>query len=217
MTAFRLSLYEDSYSPGAWAEYMTGGSNRLLFCIQGSAGLGEIGSVLRQEAAVCPGLTYVTTGHDGAVVWRWELCRADDEDEIEGAGVTSRLLGSGHLNLDEDRDYLFRCESLGLPPGDSLPPHRLMGPSLTLCMQGEIETKSGDVSRQYSQFDAWYDAGRDLISIEAHDEQPSLMLRGMLLSPVQAGERSSVGLADNGPDDGKSRFEKIHAEGVIAI
>lgn len=217
MTAFRLSLFEDSYSPGAWAEYLTGGSNRLIFCIQGSVGLGETGSIDRHEAAVCQGLTNVTTGHDGAVLWRWELCLAEDEDEVEGAGVTSRLLGSAQLDLEEGRDYLFRCESLGLPPGDSLPPHRLTGPALNLCIQGELDTKIGDTSRRYTQFDAWFDDGRDLVSIDAHEEQPSVMLRGMLLSPMQAGERASVGLADNGPENGKNRFEKIHAESVIAI
>lgn len=217
MTAFRLSLFEDSYSPGAWADYLTGGANRLIFCIQGSLGLGEMGALARQEAAVCHGMTNVTTGHDGAVLWRWELCLADDEDEVDGAGVTSRLLGSAHVDLSEGRDYLFRCESLGLPPGDSLPAHRLTGPALNMCMQGEFIVQSGDIERRYTQFDSWFDDGRDLVTIEAHDEQPTMLVRGMLLSPVQVGERASVGLADNGPEDGKSRFEKIHAEGVIAV
>ncbi|MTI10881.1 MULTISPECIES: hypothetical protein [Curvivirga] len=218
MLLLRFALYEDRISPGGAVEYLTPGSSRLLFCLQGSAGLGDGRSISVQEAALAHGNTYVNTGHDGALLWRWELFEDDQEPEMDPMGVTSRLVNEQTVGFEEGEDILFRCESLGMPPADEIEQMRLFGPAIHVCMAGGFQTLHGTDVAQMKPQGAWFINGGETFDLEAHNKEPSMLLRAVILPPVLAGETSQIIPEDQiKPKDGKKRFEKIHTEGIVAL
>ena len=113
------------------------------------------------------GASQITTGHDGALLWRWELAQQDDPEEIESAGVTSRVLASVALDLKDGEDYLIRLESLGLPPKDRLLDAKQTGSALCICLQGSfLHTPEEDEEKELKQAEAWFEAGRGLLQPE---------------------------------------------------
>lgn len=218
MILLRFALYEDRISPGGSVELLTPGASRLFFCLQGSAGLGDGQFVSVHEAALTHGNTYITTGHDGALLWRWELYEDDQQPEMDPMGITSRLINEQTIGFEEGEDVLFRCESLGMPPADEIEQMRLFGPSIHVCMQGGFQTLHGTNVAQMKPQTAWFINGGETFDIEAHNKEPSMLVRAVVLPPMLQGETSQiVSEEQQKPKDGKKRFEKIHVEGIVAL
>ncbi len=218
MLLLRFALYEDRISPGGSMEIMTPGSSRLIFCLQGSVGLGDGRAISIHQAELSHGNTYINTGHDGALLWRWELFEDDQQPELDPMGVTSRLINEQTIGFEEGEDILFRCESLGMPPADEIEQMRLFGPSIAVCMQGGFQTLHGTDVNQMKPQSGWFINGGEAFDIEAHAKEPSMLVRAVVLPTVLAGETSQiVSEEQQAPSDGKKRFEKIHAEGIVAL
>ena len=218
MASYRFLLSEDRISPGGWAQILTGGANRVMFCLQGSVGLGDGRSIAVHDGALAMGNTHLQTGHDGAILWRWELVHGDEEITEEIAGVTSRVLCEAELELDEGEDYVMRLESIGLPPEDSLPEHKLMGPAIAALMQGELLVRHGMQSSKIGPVEAWFDNAESATSLEVKDEEPTAFIRCLLLPAVQHGEPAMRYLASL-PDDAEEakRFHKTYVDDVVIV
>lgn len=218
MLLLRFALYEDRISPGGAVEIMTPGSSRMIFCLQGSVGLGDGRSIGLHEADIAHGNTYISTGHEGALLWRWELFEDDQTPELDPMGITSRLVNEQTIGFEEGDDILFRCESLGMPPADEIEQMRLFGPAISVCMQGGFQTLHGTEVNQMKPQSAWFINGGEVFDIEAHAKEPSMLVRAIVLPPMLAGETSQIVTEEQqAPKDGKKRFEKIHAEGIVAL
>lgn len=218
MSTYRFTLHEDSISPGGWMHILTGGANRALICLMGSAGLEGQEPLFKEQATFATGASMVTTGHDGALILRWELAMAEDEEEIESAGVTSRILSTVEIDLEEDQDYLFRVESLGLPPKDWIADQEQVGDALNACLQGKFLVVGEDAEEtEHKQAEAWFEADGAKFSLKASDEEPSLLVRGVLIAPNRQDAITAVPVSANENGDEPKRFDKMLAEGIAAL
>ncbi len=216
MATYRFLLSEDTISPGGWAQYMTGGANRLLFCLQGSVGLGELGSLDTHEAICTSGNTSVSTGHDGAMLWRWELFHKEEEIADDVAGLTSRVVAEAELELEELSEYVFRCENIGMPAEDSLSEHLVLGPTFSAVLQGEIKlNRAGHLSR-IEAGDCWFDDGTEAVKFNVEDEEPAVVVKGQILAAPLHGEAGTRFVDGSTVDeDDTKRFHKVTVDQII--
>ncbi|RED49832.1 hypothetical protein [Aestuariispira insulae] len=218
MSTYRFTLHEDSISPGGWMHILTGGANRALICLMGSAGLEAQEPLFKEQATCATGASMVTTGHDGALILRWELALAEDEEEIESAGVTSRILSSVEIDLEEGEDYIFRVESLGLPPKDWIADQEQVGDAINACLQGKFLLISGDTEEtEQKQAEAWFEADGAKFSLKANEEEPSLLVRAVVIAPDRLDDIAAIPVSANENGDEPKRFDKMLAEGVAAL
>ena len=218
MATYRFILSEDTISPGGWAQFVTGGANRMLFCIQGSVGLGDLGTLGTHEAICTRGNTNINTGHDGALLWRWELFHNDEEIEDEVAGLTSRIIGEAEIELDELTEYVFRCESLGLPPEDEISEHLVLGPTFSAILEGNITLNREGHLRHMSAADAWFDDGTSPIKFSVEDEDPAIIMQGQLLAAPLLGQEGTRFVATDKLENAQlNRYHKINIDEIILV
>ncbi len=232
MAKYRFILSEDNLSSGGWAEFSTGGASRLLFCLQGSIGLGDMGMLSTHEAIVMQGTSRISTGHDGAILWRWELINNDEEIEDDVAGLTSKIISEVELELDEMQEYIFRCQTLGLPAGDNMGEHQVLGPTFSAILEGNITLNRQGHLRHMNAMEAWFDDGKDAVKFSVEDEDTAAIIIKVQLLPLKLQNKSGISFIDgqdndiadddqiNRNDDGDGlmrRFNKINSNNIILI
>ena len=209
LASYRFTLSEDRISPGGYAEYLTPGANRILFCLHGSAGLGDNEALTVEEAAILPGRGRVDCGHDGALFLRWEITAAENQPEDEGVGFASRILFEKYLVLDENAVWALRLETVEVPPQVRLSPLPAPAAGIQLVLEGNVKLVSaggGTSGRILEPGQAWFD-GDDIIQpVEATGEEPASFLRGSILPATSAGDTAQL------PPSGD-----VYMEGAVAI
>lgn len=195
MEPYRFTLFEDRFGPGGAVEYLTPGANRVLYCVEGSVGLGshlgEGFALNRQQASGAPGRARVETGIGGALLMRWELTPAEIDDEVEGSGVTAREMLAGELYLPSGDGAVMRLESISLPPGGGAPYESHPGPSIRVLTEGAMDIVENEGRRRIGPGDAWFDiGGGPSVGHIPDDKQPLSFLRLILLPEDYAGRDS---------------------------
>ncbi len=231
MTKYRFILSEDNLSAGGWAEFSTGGASRLLFCLQGSIGLGDFGMLSTHQAIVMQGTSRINTGHDGAILWRWELLPLDQEIEDDVAGLTSKLISEVELELDDMQEYIFRCQTLGLPAGDHIAEHNVLGPTFSAILEGNITLNRQGHLRHLGAMETWFDDGKDAVKFNVEEEDAAIIIKAQLL-PLELKNKPGISfvnsqdndIIDNdeisrndGGDGLTRRFNKINSNNIILI
>jgi quercetin dioxygenase-like cupin family protein len=209
LAAYRFSLHEDRIAPGGWVEIATPAANRILYCVEGSLGvgggsLGDLVPLERDEARLAIGLTRLETGHTGALVLRWELTPAEQQEELEEAGVTSGLLMERTIELPEEEERLMRLDAVALTPGASDPSHIIPGPSLRVLANGAVSVALGDQTTPHRPGGAWFVKEGEEASVSADDTAPALTFRAAILPTSLKGE-SAIFYAEKGEGDGPPR------------
>jgi len=221
MATYRFLLSEDTISPGGWAQFVTGGANRMLFCIQGSVGLGDLGALATHEAICTSGTTSINTGHDGAMLWRWEIFQEDEEIEDDVAGLTSRIIAEAEVELDELCEYVFRCSTLGLPPEGELSEHHVLGPSFSAILEGNVTLNREGHLRHMSSADAWFDDGQVPVKFNVEDEdgEHAVIIQTQLLALPLHGQPGTRFIESDDEDTGKisGGFYKINVDDIILV
>lgn len=220
MAEYRFSLHEDRLAPGGWVEYATPAANRVIYSVDGNVGvgsgsLGDMQPLSRDEAALCPGLTRLETGHTGAIVLRWELVPSDTPDEIEEAGMTSGLLIEQTVDLPEDGEMILRLDAVALPEGTSDPSHILPGPSLRVLADGEVSVAMTNRTTPHRPGGAWYQAKGEEAAVDASDTAAALILRASILPVTLKGE-SAIFYAETGSDI-KPPPARVYVDREIAL
>jgi hypothetical protein len=150
------------------------------------------GQALQADQAVyCKDVTSITAGEKGAVIWRWELVRTDEPNNLAwGEGVTSRLRMSRRIRMFElvpTSKWLFRLDCIYNNRG-STGLHSHPGSGIRCMLKGHlrVESDKGESSDNRLTGDCWYEEGSyPLISTSAPVESDDL-LRGMVLPPEYA-------------------------------
>ncbi len=196
MAEYRFTLHEDRLAPGGYVELATPAANRALYAVDGNAGFGEMQSIERDGAALCPGLTRIETGHTGLVALRWELAPAEVAEEVAEAGLTTALLLEQTIELPEDDEMLMRLDAVALEAGKADPPHILPGPSLRVLADGEVTVESGGRATPHRPGGAWFQDKGEEVSVEAADTGAALILRTAILPTTLKGQ-SAIFYAEN--------------------
>lgn len=220
MAAYRFSLHEDRIAPGGWVEIATPAASRVIYCVEGSLGvgggsLGDLAPVARDEATLGMGLTRMETGHTGALVLRWELAPADLDEELEEAGCTSGLLMESTVDLPEDEERLLRFDAVALEPGAEDPSHIIPGPSLRVLASGAVSVALGNQTTPHRPGGAWFVKEGAEAAVTAEDTEPALAFRVAILPTSLKGE-SALFYAEKGEGDGPPPA-RVYVDREIAL
>jgi hypothetical protein len=184
---YTLRLYHDSYAPDSVTADDLEAQHSIAYVLKGAATVN--GKLLEADNALyCRDVTAVEAGPEGAIIWRWELVRTDDPNNIAwGDGVASRLRMSRRIRMFElvpTSKYLFRLDAINNNQG-STGLHSHPGSGIRCMLKGHlrVESDKGESSDNWLTGDCWYEEGSyPLISTSDPGERADF-LRGMVLPP----------------------------------
>ena len=212
MSAYRLTLCEDTLGPGAG--YVVGPANRVLWVVAGQISVMAGGRTVVVEAENGwhgAGAAEVTAGRSGATVLRWEL--ATPRCPLHGP---SRLEHA--LDLDPHGAYLMRADRVEFEPGGVALPHGHRGGGIRRLLAGTLEVTVGEAPpRLMGSGDAWFESGREPVLARASATEATAFLRVSVL-PRELRGRSSIVYVD--PADAaraKPRRYTVYVDEPIAL
>ena len=112
---YTLRLYHDRYAPGAKPTADLQAQHSNVYVFDGSATIN--GSLLKKdEATYAKDVLQIEAGSQGATIWRWDLVRKSEPDNIaQGEGIASRLRMSRRIKMFElvpTSKWLFRLDGI---------------------------------------------------------------------------------------------------------
>jgi quercetin dioxygenase-like cupin family protein len=137
----------------------------------------------------------LVAGVHGATILCYELLRGASAvgDTAAAAGVTSRLLNSPLLTLDETGEYLMRCDRVDFAAGGEALPHRHKGSGVRCLIAGELEVRiAARQGRVMKPGDAWFESGIEPVHAIASATTPTSFIRVSILPRAIRGQSSIV-------------------------
>jgi quercetin dioxygenase-like cupin family protein len=128
------------------------------------------------------------SGH--ALVWKLE----------QGAGEDAKL--AVPVALDEEIEWLLRCDRVDFPPGGVAYRHTHPGPGIRCLLFGSIRVESGRATHAYRALEAWFESGAEPVLAFASEAEETAFVRVMLLPREWKGKRT-IRYVD--PADGDKR------------
>jgi hypothetical protein len=111
---------------------------------------------------------------------RWEL----GDDEEPGARL------SADVELDDDRDWIVRCDRIDFPAGGVAYTHTHPGPGIRCLLFGSIRIESGGETKTYGPLEPWFESGPEPVYAAAAETEPTAFVRVMLLPCEWEGKRT---------------------------
>ncbi len=187
---YTLRLYHDVYAPGSVAEDDLEAQHSIAYVLEGAAALN--GQLLEADQALYyKDVTSVEAGGEGAVIWRWELVRTEEPNNLAwGDGVTSRLRMSRRIRMFElvpTSKWLFRLDCIYNNRG-STGLHSHPGSGIRCMLKGHlrVESDKGESSDNRLTGDCWYEEGSYPLISTSDPGESADFLRGMVLPPEYA-------------------------------
>lgn len=187
---YTLRLYHDSYAPDSRTDEDLEAQHSIVYVLKGSAAVN--GALLAaDEAAYCKDVTSIEAGPEGAALWRWELVRTDDPNNLAwGDGISSRLRMSRRIRMFElvpTSKWLFRLDSIYNNQG-STGLHSHPGSGIRCMLKGHlrVESDKGESSDNSLTGDCWYEEGSYPLISTSYPGETADFLRGMVLPPEYA-------------------------------
>ncbi len=184
---YTLRLYHDTYAPDSMTADDLEAQHSIAYVLQGSATIN--GQALAADQAVyVKDVAAVEAGPEGATVWRWELVRTDDPNNLAwGDGITSRLRMSRRIRMFElvpTSKWLFRLDSIYNNQG-STGLHSHPGSGIRCMLKGHlrVESEKGESSDNSFTGDCWYEEGSYPLVSTSDPGETADFLRGMVLPP----------------------------------
>ncbi len=111
---YTLRLYEDRFVPGAKSLRDLEAQHSIVYVYEGSVTVN--GQVVKKDtAAYSKDVATIEAGPGGAWVWRWELVRTAEPNNLaQGEGIKSHLRMSRRIRMFElvpTSKWLFRVDS----------------------------------------------------------------------------------------------------------
>ena len=184
---YTLRLYHDSYAPGSRTAEDLEAQHSIAYVLKGSATIdGE--AVEEDQAVYRKDVASMEAGPDGAVVWRWELVRAEEPNNLAwGDGIASRLRMSRRIRMFElvpTSKWLFRLDCIFNNRG-STGLHSHPGSGIRCMLEGHlrVESDKGESSDNRLTGDCWYEEGSYPLISTSDPGETADFLRGMVLPP----------------------------------
>lgn len=184
---YTLRLYHDRYAPGAKPTADLKAQHSNVYIFDGSASIN--GSLLKKdEAAYAKDVLQIEAGPEGAAVWRWDLVRTNEPDNIaQGEGTISRLKMSRRIKMFElvpTSKWLFRLDAITDMMG-STGLHSHPGSGIRCMIEGQmrVESDKGECADNRHSGDCWYEEGSYPLVSTTDPGNVANFLRGMVLPP----------------------------------
>ena len=184
---YTLRLYHDRYNANAKSTPDLQAQHSIAYVYKGSADVD--GQAVEKDTAVyCRDVTTMKAGADGAQVWRWELVRtAEPNNLVQGEGIVSHLRMSRRIRmfgLFPTSKWLFRLDCIVDNQG-STGLHSHPGSGIRCMIEGHlrVESDKGESSDNWNPGDAWYEEGSYPLISTSDPGEKATFLRGMILPP----------------------------------
>jgi len=159
----------------------------IAYIYEGAAAVN--GQLFKEDtAAYSPDVTTLEAGPKGARVWRWELVRTGDPNNLaRGEGIESHLRMSRRIRMFElvpTSKWLFRLDAIVNNEG-STGLHSHPGSGIRCMLEGHlrVESEKGECSDNRRPGDAWYEEGSYPLVSTSDPGEKATFLRGMVLPP----------------------------------
>jgi hypothetical protein len=187
MDMYTLRFYQDRFGPNTKSVPDMEAQHSMVYTYEGSVTVN--GQLLQRDMAVYgPDVISIESGPDGAWVWRWELVRTSEPNNLaQGQGITSHVRMSRRIRMFElvpTSQWLFRLDAIVDNEG-STGLHSHPGSGIRCMVEGHlrVESEKGECSDNARPGDTWYEEGSyPLVSTSDEGEKASF-LRGMVLPP----------------------------------
>ena len=187
---YTLRLYQDLFAANAVSVPDLEAQHSILYVHEGSAIVN--GQLLEKDgAAYCRDVMPVTAGPDGGSIWRWELVRSTEPNNLaRGEGIRSRLRMSRHIRMFQlvpTSKWLFRLDSIMNNQG-STGLHSHPGSGIRCMIEGHlrVESDKGECADSWKPGDPWYEEGSYPLVSTSDPGETATFLRGMVLPPEYA-------------------------------
>lgn len=188
-----LRLIEDRLESGSKVSLPA--TNRIIYVVGGQVDVRSDESTERinpNEAWHWDGELNVSGGREGAKLWRWELVDAPESGngEVSGVGVASRAKLSAEIDVDEDGEYLMRCDRVDFPLGGVAYAHTHQGPGTRCLFMGEFDVTVDGETKHINPGEPWFEAGPDPVYAAASKTELTAFIRAMILPRRLQGQSS---------------------------
>ncbi len=184
---YTLRLYQDRFSPNTMSVPDMEAQHSIVYTCEGTVTVN--GQLLQRDMAVYSrDVVSIEAGPDGAWVWRWELVRTSEPNNLaQGQGITSHVRMSRRIKMFElvpTSKWLFRLDAIVGSEG-STGLHSHPGSGIRCLLEGHIrvESEKGECSDSLRPGDTWYEEGSYPIVSTSDEGEKRSFLRGMILPP----------------------------------
>ena len=204
-----LELIEDRL--GAGESVSLPATNRIVYVVEGEAEAQVGGATERitpNEARHYSGGVTLRAGDGGARLWRWEL-------SSRGQGGLSKLRAA--IPIDEDADYLMRCDRVDFPLGGVAYTHTHQGPGIRCLYMGEFDVTVDEKTKHLLPGEAWFEAGPDPVYAEASKTELTAFIRVMVLPRRLLGQSSIRYVKSEDADKPKTQTYTVFVDQPIEV
>lgn len=187
LNVYTLRLYQDLLEPNTESNSDLEAQHSILYVHEGSATVN--GQFLEKDHAVYHrDVMAIEAGPSGASIWRWELVRSSEPNNlIGGEGIRSRLRMSRHVRMFQlvpTSKWLFRLDSIMNNEG-STGLHSHPGSGIRCMIEGHlrVESEKGECADSWKAGDPWYEEGSYPLVSTSDPGETATFLRGMVLPP----------------------------------
>lgn len=177
-----LELIEDRLEAGGSVSLPA--TNRIVYVVEGEVEArsdGATGRITPNEARHFSGGVSLRAGDGGARLWRWELTPG---------GVQGVVKLRAAIPIDEDGEYLMRCDRVDFPLGGIAYTHTHQGPGIRCLYMGEFDVTVDGKTKHLHPGEAWFEAGPDPVYAEASKTELTAFIRVMVLPRRLLGQSS---------------------------
>ena len=204
-----LELIEDRLGAGESVSLPT--TNRIVYVVEGEAEAQADGASERitpNEARHYSGGVTLRAGDGGARLWRWELSTG---------GIASRTKLSAAIAIDENAEYLMRCDRVDFPLGGIAYTHTHQGPGIRCLFMGEFDVTVDGRSKHLLPGEAWFEAGPDPVYAEASKTELTAFIRVMVLPRRLLGQSSIRYVKSEDADKPKTQTYTVFVDQPIEV
>ena len=184
---YTLRLYHDRFASKAKMIQDLEAQHSIAYVFEGSAKIN--GKEVQADSAVYhKDVVTMEAGSDGAWIWRWELVRTEQANNLSvGEGIDSHLKMSRRIRMFElvpTSKWLFRLDCI-IDNQGSTGLHSHPGSGIRCMLKGQmrIESDKGESSVNNKAGDFWYEEGSYPLVSTTDEGNKATFLRGMVLPP----------------------------------
>ena len=209
-----LELIEDRLDAGESLSLTA--TNRIVYVVEGEVEAQSGGATDRitpNEARHYSSSVTLQAGNVGARLWRWEL--TPTSEKARGSASRTRLRAA--IPIDEDGEYLMRCDRVDFPLGGIAYTHTHQGPGIRCLHMGEFDVTVDGKTRHLLPGEAWFEAGPDPVYAEASKTELTAFIRVMILPRRLLGQSSIRYVKAEDADKPKTQTYTVFVDEPIEV
>jgi hypothetical protein len=107
-----------------------------------------------------------------------------------GDALEPEALLSHGVELDDESEWIARCDRIDFPPGGIAYTHTHPGPGLRYLLAGSLTIRSEGRTTQYGVGEPWFEGGPEPVHATAAPDRDSAFVRVLLLPAEWTGKRT---------------------------